>query len=391
MNANPFLGVVFHWLGGLASGSFYVPFRFVRKWSWEVYWLVGGFFSWIIAPWILASINTKDLLQVLAAAPLSSLAWTYFWGAMWGLGGLTFGLTMRYLGMSLGMGVALGYCAAFGTLMPPIFHGEFMTKVLGTTSGEVILVGVVICLLGIAVAGMAGMSKEREMTEAQKKATIKEFNFVKGILVATFSGVMSACFAYGLDAATPIAEISRAHGTPTLWTGLPKLCVLLLGGFTSNFIWCAYLNLSNRTGYQYFSSTLRQPPPSRESETILETAVDAPSEEVVEHAARRAANGTATVPMLNNYFFSALAGSTWYMQFFFYTMGETQMGQYKFSSWTLHMASIIIFSSLWGIALKEWKGSSGFTKTLLFLGLLMLVFSTIVVGFGNYLGAATGK
>jgi L-rhamnose-H+ transport protein len=91
--------------------------------------------------------------------------------------------------------------------------------------------------------------------------------------------------------------------------------------------------------------------------------------------------------MLNNYFFSALAGTTWYMQFFFYTMGETQMGQYKFSSWTLHMASIIIFSSLWGIGLKEWKGSSGFTKGLLGMGLFMLVFSTVIVGFGNFLAA----
>jgi len=388
MTPNPFLGVCFHWLGGLASGSFYVPYKGVKKWSWEVYWLVGGFFSWIIAPWILASINSKDLVEVLRSAPASSLAWTYFWGAMWGLGGLTFGLTMRYLGMSLGMGVALGYCAAFGTLVPPIFHGEFMTKVWGTTSGRVILVGVVVCLLGIAVAGMAGMSKERELTEEQKKATIKEFNFLKGILVATFSGVMSACFAYGLDAATPIAEISKNHGTPQIWTGLPKLCVLLLGGFTSNFLWCVLLNIRNKTGYQYFQSRIRSEPPAREAEPILETATDAPGEEVAVQVMTTKQVDVARAPMLNNYFFSALAGTTWYMQFFFYTMGETQMGDYKFSSWTLHMASIIIFSSLWGIALREWKGSSGFTRTLLALGLFMLVFSTVVVGFGNYLGAA---
>jgi L-rhamnose-H+ transport protein len=387
MGANPFLGVLFHWLGGLASGSFYVPFKGVKKWAWEVYWLVGGFFSWIIAPWIIASINTNDLLTVLRSAPASSLAWAYFWGAMWGLGGLTFGLTMRYLGMSLGMAVALGYCAAFGTLMPPIFHGDFVPKVLHTTSGEVILIGVMVCLLGIAVAGMAGMSKEREMTEEQKKATIKEFNFLKGILVATFSGVMSACFSYGLDAASPIADISRAHGTKELWTGLPKLCVVLLGGFTSNFIWCVLLNIKNRTGYQYFNAKLRNEPPKREEETIIETAIDAPSEEVAVQTMVSRQNELQQAPMLNNYFFSALAGTTWYMQFFFYTMGETQMGQYKFSSWTLHMASIIIFSSLWGIALKEWKGSSGFTKGLLGMGLFMLVFSTVIVGFGNYLAA----
>jgi L-rhamnose-H+ transport protein len=387
MNANPFLGVCFHWLGGLASGSFYVPFRGVKKWSWEVYWLVGGFFSWIIAPWVIASINTHDLLQVISSAPASSLFWAYFWGAMWGLGGLTFGLTMRYLGMSLGMAVALGYCAAFGTLMPPIFHGKFVSQVLGTTSGEVILVGVLICLLGIAVAGMAGMSKEREMSDEQKKATIKEFNFLKGILVATFSGVMSACFSYGLDAASPLAVLSAQHGTKELWTGLPKLCIVLLGGFTSNFIWCVLLNIKNRTGYQYFSSELRSEAPRREQENIIETAIDAPGEEVAVQTMVANAVAVERAPMLNNYFFSALAGTTWYFQFFFYTMGETQMGNYKFSSWTLHMASIIIFSSLWGIALKEWKGSSLFTKMLLGLGLFTLVFSTIVVGFGNYLAA----
>jgi L-rhamnose-H+ transport protein len=348
-----------------------VPYRGVKKWSWETYWLAGGFFSWIIAPWILASINTRDLLAVLHEAPWRSLWWAYFWGAMWGLGGLTFGLTMRYLGMSLGMAVALGYCAAFGTLMPPIFHGEFVSKVLHTSSGLVILIGVLVCLLGIAIAGMAGMSKEKEMTDTQKKATIREFNFVKGILVATFSGVMSACFAYGLDAAKPLADLSKAHGTPELWTGLPKLVVVLLGGFTTNFIWCLLLNLKNKTGYQYFNAVIRRAPRKRE--------------EVVEHTPGSRSNAVERAPMLANYLFCALAGTTWYMQFFFYTMGETQMGDYKFSSWTIHMASIIIFSSLWGIALREWKGSSGFTKTLLTLGLATLVFSTMIVGYGNYL------
>jgi L-rhamnose-H+ transport protein len=95
--------------------------------------------------------------------------------------------------------------------------------------------------------------------------------------------------------------------------------------------------------------------------------------------------------MLGNYLFSALAGVTWYFQFFFYTMGETQMGQFKFSSWTIHMASIILFSSLWGIVLKEWKGASGLTKTLLAIGLGTLVYSTIVVGYGNYLSAVAGR
>ena len=385
MNPNPFLGVFFHWLGGLASGSFYVPYRGVRRWSWETYWLVGGFFSWIIAPWVLGLYMTKDLTQVLREAPHSALFWAYFFGVMWGMGGLTFGLTMRYLGMSLGMAVALGYCAAFGTLMPPIFRGEFVTKVLCVHSGQVILFGVAVCLAGIALAGMAGMSKEREMSEEQKRSAIKEFSFRKGILVATFSGVMSASFSYGLAAGDPIKKIALDHGTAVLWQGLPVLVVVLLGGFTTNFVWCVALNIRNKTGHQYFTATCAHEHPGRSEETIIETAIDAPSEEVVERIPRPKAE-PVRVPMLSNYFFCALAGTTWYMQFFFYTMGETQMGQYKFSSWTLHMASIIIFSTLWGIALREWKGASPRTKWLVTLGLAVLVGSTIIVGYGNYLG-----
>jgi len=391
MNPNPALGVFFHWLGGLASASFYVPYRGVRNWAWETYWLVGGFFSWIIAPWILALTMTHDLSRVLHEAPTSSLLWTYVFGVLWGLGGLTFGLTMRYLGMSLGMAVALGYTAAFGTLMPPIFRGVFASEVLGTRSGLIILGGVAVCLLGIAFAGAAGVSKEREMSTEQKRASIKEFALKKGLLVATFSGVMSACFAYGLAAGDPIKAITIQHGTPGLWQGLPVLVVLLAGGFTTNFMWCVILNIRNRTGYQYFEGSLeskvRSRVPARTEEHILEAVTDAPAEEMA--VAVAVVQDTAVItPMLSNYLFSALAGTTWYMQFFFYTMGETQMGRYKFSSWTLHMASIIIFSTLWGIALKEWKGASPRTWLLVAVSLLVLVSSTVIVGYGNYVGGA---
>jgi L-rhamnose-H+ transport protein len=364
VGANPLLGVVFHWLGGLASGSFYVPFRRVKFWAWETYWLVGGFFSWIIVPWIVGLFMTRDLLAVLHEAPRVSIFWAYAFGVLWGLGGLTFGLTMRYLGMSLGMAVALGYTAAFGTLMPPIFRGEFVSMVLGTHSGIVILAGVGICMLGIVFAGAAGLSKEKEMSDQQKCEAIKEFDLKRGLLVATFSGVMSACFAYGLAAGDPIKELTVKHGTPSLWQGLPVLVVVLLGGFTTNLIWCVILNVRNGTGHQYLSSEIR------------------PDNDHSNDMALRA-------PMMSNYLFSALAGTTWYIQFFFYTMGETQMGRYKFSSWTLHMASIMIFSTLWGIALHEWKGAGTRTKLLVALSLAVLVASTIVVGYGNYLGVAS--
>jgi L-rhamnose-H+ transport protein len=380
MVPNPFLGLIFHWIGGLASASFYIPYRGVKKWAWETYWLVGGFFSWIIAPWVLALFMTRDLLAVLHEATASTLFWSYFFGVLWGLGGLTFGLTMRYLGISLGMAVALGYCAAFGTLMPPIFNGEFGSKVLGTTSGLVILTGVIVCLGGIAVSALAGMTKEKQMSELEKRAVIKEFNFRKGILVATFSGIMSSCFSYGLAAGDPIKALTLAHGTAPLWQGLPVLVVVLLGGFTTNFIWCVFLNRRNRTGRQYFDPEAV----GLAAGPVLETATDAPGEEMARQAAiNRPEPGRA--PMGLNYLLCAVAGVTWYFQFFFYTMGESQMGQYKFSSWTLHMASIIIFSTLWGLGLSEWKGASRRAMTFLVISLAILIGSTVIIGYGNYL------
>jgi L-rhamnose-H+ transport protein len=392
MIPNPFLGVVFHWLGGLASGSFYVPYKGVKKWSWETYWLVGGFFSWIICPWLLASILTNDVPGVLRQQSLDTLWWTWFFGAMWGAGGLTFGLTMRYLGMSLGMGVALGYCAAFGTLLPPIFKAfspsipvpETIAQIASTTPGQITLGGVAVCLLGIGIAAMAGLTKEKEMPEAEKKKAIAEFNFSKGILVATFSGIMSACFAFALTAGNPIGEASKAAGTSVIWSGLPKLVVVLFGGFTTNFIWCLFLNIKNKTGGQYFSSKAVHYP-NRNQETIIETATDAPGEEVAERIPGTGSGDAHKVPILANYLFSALAGTTWYFQFFFYTMGETQMGKFGFASWTLHMASIIIFSTMWGWIFHEWKGSSKKAHRLIASGILALIISTIIIGIGTYL------
>ncbi len=403
MTPNPALGVILHWLGGLASGSFYVPYRGVKHWAWETFWLAGGIFSWIIAPWFLGLLITKDLEAVLSETPKITLFWTFFFGLLWGIGGLTFGLTMRYLGLSLGMAVVLGLCAAFGTLMPPIFRGEFMTQVLGTNSGRVILLGIVVCLVGIALAGLAGVYKERIMSPEQQKAAIKEFDLKKGVAVATLSGVMSACFAYGLAAGDPIKSLTLKHGTPLLWQGLPVLVVILIGGFTTNFIWCVFLNIRNKTGHQYFRSRSQGLDPAEQQETIFEPAIEAPSRVVVEKLPSStqgdlergsvivvAESSTrnqelARAPMLANYLLCALAGTTWYFQFFFYTMGETQMGRYKFSSWTLHMASIIIFSSLWGIGLKEWKGAGVRAGWSLFMALALLIGSTVIVGYGNYL------
>lgn len=379
MIANPPLGVFLHAVGGFASGSFYIPYKKVKNWAWEVYWLAGGVFSWIIAPWLfawaVAKANGVDVFPVVAEGIRQhpqAMLWAYILGAMWGIGGLTFGLTMRYLGMSLGMAVALGFCALFGTLippllgtavnlgwfgsltphLPPIYDNDFRDLLRNSAgqiniSGLVTLGGLLVCIMGIVLCGKAGMAKERELPEEEKKATIAEFSFTKGMWVAVFSGIMSACMAFAIKSGSPMGDIALKHGVSDVFKNTPVLIVVLAGGFTTNFIWCMILSTMNGSFGHYVSG--------------------------------RGASITS------NYFFSALAGTTWYLQFFFYSMGNTRMGRYEFSSWTLHMATIIIFSNMWGLILHEWRGTSRRVHNLIFLGIVVLVASTFVVGAGTWL------
>ena len=343
------LGVFLHAVGGFAAGSFYIPFKKVRNWAWESYWLTSGVFSWIIAPWFVALLVVPGLFSALAEAPAASIFWTYLFGVLWGIGGLTFGLSMRYLGMSLGYAIALGFCAAFGTIIPPIFKGEF-GELLAQTSGQVTLAGIFICLIGIAICGWAGVSKEKEMPYEKKKEAIKEFNFAKGVWVAIFAGIMSACMVFGIEAGKPIADLAFGKDSTSLWKNSPIFIVVFAGGFTTNFLWCVYLNIKNRTARDYVNAD--------------------------------------KAPLVNNYVFSALAGITWYLQFMFFGMGKTRMGEYDFSSWTIHMAFIIVFSNIWAMIFREWKGSSRRTHRIICLGILVLVASICVVGWGNYLKKA---
>lgn len=364
MESQPFLGVLLHAIGGLCSAVFYLPYLRVRGWAWETYWLIGGFFSWIVAPPLVAGLMVNDLWGVLGSTPASVLGWSYFFGALWGVGGLMFGLTVRYLGVALGVAMALGYCAAFGTLMPPLVSGE-LAEVVRAHSGQLVLLGVGVCLAGIAINGWAGLSRDRNLPEEKKREIVKEFDFKRGVIVATFCGIFSASMSWGFAAGKPIMALAMERGTPSLWSNLPVLVVVLWGGFTTNFIWCVFLNLKNRTWRNY-----------RGEWTGPELLNLEPGE------------GPPKVAWRRNLGLCALAGTTWYMQFFFYSMGTSRMGRYEFSSWTLHMASIIIFGTVCGILLKEWSGVSRRTWTLVHTGLAVLVASTIVVGYGNYLASA---
>ena len=383
MGPNPFIGVIFHWIGGFASATNFIPFRAIKRWSWEVYWLIQGFAAWIVAPIVLAGLLVPNLFSILRAAPSSSIHYAIFWGILWGAGGLTFGLAIRYLGIALGYAIALGLCTAFGTLIPPIYDGSIHT-IIHETSGQIILAGILLCLIAVAVNGAAGLSKEKEVTPEEKaEAGETDYNFGKGLAVAIFAGIMSSFFAFGLKAGAPIGALAKtellAHNRLDLWQNLPVLIVVLWGGFLTNFVWSAILILKNGSIKQFAGEPGLNPMRASHSSGMTLVDFDPLDPSTYDHLAPKT--------LISNYIFAALAGVIWYFQFFFYSMGQTKMGKYDFSSWTLHMASIIIFATLWGLFLKEWRGTSRRTQALVALGLFLLISSTVVVGYGNYLKA----
>lgn len=351
-------GVFFHFLGGFASGSFYIPYKKVKGWAWESFWIVGGIFSWLIVPPLAAWLTIPDFAEIIKNTGFDVLGWTYLMGILWGIGGLTYGLGVRYLGVSLGSTIILGLCAVFGSLVPSVYYDFFpkdekdTISILATTHwGQMVLLGIAICVIGIIICGRAGTLKERDLAKnSSAKAENKDYRFGLGIFVAIVSGILSACFNFGLEAGKSMADTAN-----TIWAAAhPEAgnflfrnnvvyIVVLWGGLTTNFIWCMILNARNKTFTNYTDTK---------------------------------------TPLLKNYLFSALAGTTWFLQFFFYGMGESKLGNGA-SSWILHMAFIILIANIWGLVLKEWKGVSKQAFITVIVGIGVIILSVLVVGYGN--------
>ncbi|MBY0479921.1 MAG: L-rhamnose/proton symporter RhaT [Chitinophagaceae bacterium] len=361
---NALLGVIFHFIGGFASGSFYMPYKKVKGWNWESFWIVGGMFSWLIVPPIAAWLTIPGFVEIIKGTGSGTLGITYLFGVLWGIGGLTYGLGVRYLGVSLGSSIILGLCMVFGAIIPSIYYNFFpqegkdsFSTIANSHWGLTVLTGLLVCIVGIIISGKAGVMKEKELNAAKTSdphgMELKtEYKFALGMFVSIVSGVLSACFNFGLEAGKPMADLANGVwkvANPNqgnfLYQNNVIYVVLLWGGLTTNFIWCMILNARNKTFGDY---TNKQ------------------------------------TPLLSNYIFSALAGTTWFLQFFFYGMGESKLGNGP-SSWILHMAFIILTANLWGLVLKEWKGVNKKTATTIIIGILIIVVSVLIVGYGNSL------
>jgi L-rhamnose-H+ transport protein len=363
------LGIIFHSLGGMASGSWYMPYNWVNKWRWEIYWITGGIFSWLIMPYLAVVFTIPDWQGILQSAEGSVIRNTYIMGLLWGIGGLTYGLAIRYLGMSLGNSVLLGLTSVVGSLGLPILRnipgvadllpaGLSFSDLFGSTGGRIVLLGIVILVVGIILSGRAGIIKDRDLA-GNKGGVNEEFKLAKGLIIAVISGVLSAFFSFGIDTGKEMAEVARSmaveqnysfitengNGFKYLFENNIIFFVILWGGLTTNLLWSLALILKNKTGSDFVNKK---------------------------------------TPLLRNYLFCALAGTTWFLQFFFYGMGETKIGNGA-SSWTLHMATIILTANLWGFYRKEWRSVSRKAFNMILVGIGTILLSVIVIGIAKWL------
>lgn len=343
------LGILLHAIGGFSSASFYVPYSKMKGWAWETYWITLGLVAWMIMPIIGGWVTTPDILTILKLSPGNSLNLTYVFGVLWGFGGLLSGLGLRYLGISLGQSISLGVCAIVGTLVPAVLDNK-INMLFSTNAGVVILLGLLVCFVGIICTGYAGVLKERLLTENEKKESVKEFSALKGTVAAVFGGIMSACMALAIYYGGPITVEALKAGTSEVFINTPIFILAMAGGFTTNFIYAMILTAKNKS----FSDFTRR-----------------------------------TKHLKRNYFLAFISGLMWYGQFFFYGMGSTKMGEYDFASWSLHMSSIIIFSNLWGLYLKEWTHVNTRTRTWLWIGISLLIVSVALIGIGNSISKIT--
>jgi len=344
------LGILLLVAGGFSAASFYVPIHAVKKWSWETYWISLGLVAWLVMPSVAGLLTTPDLWAILRQSPVGGMLGAYGFGVLWGFGGLMCGLGLRYLGLSLGQSVSLGVCSIVGTLVPAAIDGK-LGLLVTTLPGFVVLLGFLVCLAGTALCGYAGVRKERLLTEAQKKESVKEFALAKGVTMAVLGGIMSASMALAFTAGAPVSKVAVAAGTVEVFKNMPLLVFALAGGFTTNFI-----------------------------STMITTA-------------KKQAFGDYVVrprsTLFLNYVLAAVSGILWYGQYFSFGTGTTKLGEYGYAGWSIFMAAIIIFSNLWGLVLKEWKGVDAKTRLYLWLGIAALVVSVIMIGVGDGLARAT--
>ncbi|MDR2679789.1 MAG: hypothetical protein LBC47_03155 [Tannerella sp.] len=342
MNLFIFYGILLISFGAFMSGSFAIPFDKVRAWKWENYWLAYALFGYVIVPFLLCLLFAPGFLTALGQVPAGVLSTVFLLGAIYGLANLTFGLSLRYLGIALGYALSLGLMMAIGTLLPPLLDGR-LSKLFEGHGGILLLAGIVISLVGIGLSGYAGFLKSRQAGATE--GVNQEFHLRKGLGAAIFVGVTGSSAALGIEQGAPIAHACIENGTQPLFQDGAVFLVLYSGAFVTTLLWCLYLSVKSKSLKKFVQS-----------------------------------DGGS---LWKNYLWCALAGFLWYVNYVFFGMGKSRMGEFSFVAWGILMTMTIVFASLWGLYRGEWKNVSRKVYVLMWTGLAVLVAASFLIGMSS--------
>ena len=335
-------GIGWHMVGAASAASFYAPIEKVKKWSWETTWAIAGIFSWILLPIGVSFVLLPHFGAFYGSISSAVLLKVALFGAMWGVGNVSYGLTMRYLGMSLGIGVAIGVTLVVGTLAPPLMHGQ-AAVLFHTRGGLINMVGVAVAVIGVAIVSYAGHQKEMQL----KASEPTEFNVMLGLALAVMCGIFSSGMSFAIDAAQPIQSAALQAGVNRLYSALPAYVFIMGGGAAVNFAYC-FVRLAAIPKIS-LRRDLQQP-----TNTVAKNAM-----------------------------LAATGGIMWYLQFFFYAWGVSNIPQrLSYVNWMLHMSGYVLFGGIVGLTLGEWAGVSSRAIRLLWAGILVIIAAANLVGLG---------
>ena len=344
---NPIIGTGLHAIGGISASSCYLPNTQTRKWSWGTFWLAQALFAWVIMPLIVGWLTVPGFFQILIDAPAKPFWIAFLLGGAYGFGGMSFGKAINQIGYSLTYTLAIGISAVLGTILPLMFFGglgDFFNK----PGGGIVLTGMILSLVGVIICGWAGFKKEKDLnTSNLGKAG---FNMTVGLMLTIVAGVLSGVFNLSLEYGKPIADMAAENGAGN-FEGNAKMIISTSGCFVVNLIWFVVAGIRKGTLKEFLPQ-----------------------------------NELSGKTILHNWLWSALAGSLWCFQFFFYGLGHVKMGNFQFASWVLHMSMLIFFSYIVGVLMKEWKSVRLQTYIILIAGLLILISSFCITSYGSYIG-----
>ena len=340
---NTIIGIAFALLGAVFLGTFALPSKYIQKYAWENTWGAFFLFAMLVVPVGFAMLVVKDLWVGFADVP-----WTVILGVMglsflWGCGFCCWGYGLSLMGLSIGYSLTMGTMALVGSIVP-FFLGS--AEMATTVPGMVVIGGILICILGVAINGIAGTKREKSQAAAKAEAGEARKNVLFGVFICVLAGVLSSglniAFHIG-NGVGNIAGISEKLGNPAWLAGLSTWTLVFIGGGISSVGYSAFLLTKNKS-WGVFAS--------KGASKLL--------------------------------FFAFLMAAGHFACIFFYGIGGLKLGKLGTSvGFAIFQSGALLLGNALGIFTGEWKGANPKSKAWLGAGLAVLILGIVVVSIGN--------